>query len=137
LFNAGPDGYCGDEDNGSNACWYLLSSIGIYPLTPGQPAYVFTSPLFKSVKIALPNGKTFVVSAPENSPTTVYVQSRTLNGQPDTNTWISQSQITSGGTLIEKMTDKPAERTVSAEELPYSAKYEMAGMNQPQEPRAK
>ena len=126
LFNAGPDGYSGDEDNGSNAAWYLLSSIGLYPLTPGQPTYVLTSPLFKSVKITLPNQKTFTITAADNSPENVYVRSRTLNGQPDANTWISQSQITSGGTLAAQMSDKPNERTVTPQELPYSAKTEMS-----------
>ena len=126
LFNAGPDGYTGDEDNGSNASWYLLSSIGLYPLTPGQPTYVLTSPVFTSVKIALPHGKTFTISAPENAAEKVYVQSRTLDGQPDANCWISQKQITAGGTLVDVMGDKPAERTVTAAELPYSAKAEMA-----------
>jgi predicted alpha-1,2-mannosidase len=127
LFNSSPEGFSGDEDNGSMASWYLLSSLGIYPLTPGQPTYVLSSPLFKSATINLPNGKTFTITANNNSPSNIYVQSRTLNGQPNTNTWITQSQITTGGTLIEEMTDKPNQRTPTATELPYSAKAEMAG----------
>ena len=87
LFNAGPDGFMGDDDNGSNACWYLFSSLGIYPLTPGHPTYVLTSPEFRSATIHLPNGKSFTVSAPDNSAANVYVQSRTLNGKPLTRTW--------------------------------------------------
>jgi predicted alpha-1,2-mannosidase len=126
LFNAGPDGFCGDDDNGSNASWYLLSSIGIYPLTPGRPQYILTSPLFKSVKISLADGKTFTVTAGDNSPQNVYVKSRTLDGQPDGNTWITQSQITSGGTLVDQMSDKPNERVATGTDLPYSAKMEMA-----------
>ena len=128
LFNAGPDGYCGDEDNGSNASWYLLSSMGLYALTPGQPQYVLTSPVFTTVKIDLGHGKTFTVSAPDNSPDKVYVQSRTLDGKPDGNTWISQKQITSGGTVVDTMGDKPAERTVTPAELPYSAKTDPAAV---------
>jgi len=124
LFNTSPDGYCGDEDNGSNASWYLLSSMGLYPLTPGQPTYVLTSPVFRSMKISLANGKSFSITATDNSRENVYVRSRTLDGRPDTNTWITQSQITSGGTLVDQMSDKAAERTVKAEELPYSAKTE-------------
>ncbi len=130
LFNAGPDGYCGDEDNGSSAAWYVLSSIGLYPLTPGQPTYVLTSPVFKSVTVALPGGKRFTVSAPDNSPANVYVQSRTLDGKPDGNTWISQRQITAGGTVVDRMGDHPAERPVAAAELPYSATAEMVGGGQ-------
>jgi predicted alpha-1,2-mannosidase len=126
LFNAGPDGYSGDEDNGSNASWYLLSAMGFYPLTPGQPSYVLTSPLFRGVKIYLPNEKIFTITTVDNSEKNIYVRSRTLNGEADTNTWISQSQITNGGTLVEVMSDTPNQRTVTAAELPYSAKIEMS-----------
>jgi predicted alpha-1,2-mannosidase len=124
LFNAGPAGFCGDDDNGSNASWYLLSSIGIYPLTPGQPQYILTSPVFRSVKISLPNGKTFTVIAEGNSAQNVYVKSRTLDGKADGNTWITQSQIVGGGTVVDQMSDKPNERAVGGKELPYSAKGE-------------
>ena len=126
LYGAGPDGFCGDEDNGSTSSWYLLNALGLYPLTPGQPSYVFASPLFPSVTVALPLGKTFTVLAPGNADRNVYVTSRTLNGQPDTNTWITQQQIADGGTVVATMGDHPAERTVAAAELPYSAKAEMA-----------
>ncbi len=37
LYNSGPRGFQGDEDNGSMASWYVLSAIGLYPLCPGTP----------------------------------------------------------------------------------------------------
>ena len=126
LFSAGPKGYSGDEDNGSNACWYILSSMGIYPLTPGTPQYVLTSPVFKSVKIDLPGGKTFTVIATDNSSDNVYVKARTLNGKPYTNTWITQGDITAGGRIVDQMAAEPDKRDVKPAELPYSAKTEMA-----------
>lgn len=126
LFNDGPDGFCGDDDNGSMAAWYLFSSIGLYPLTPGQPTYILTSPLFQSVTLHLPEGRTFEITASDNSPDNVYVQSRTLNGAPLTTTWISQAQIMNGGTLANQMGNAPAEREVTPQELPYSAKTEMS-----------
>lgn len=127
YFNASPDGFTGDDDNGSSAAWYLLSSMGMYPLTPGQPSYVLTSPVFKSIKISLPLGKSFTITAIDNSPQNVYVKSRLLNGKPDTNTWITQSDITTGGTLMDQMSNHPTERMVRPEELPYSATTEIAG----------
>ena len=99
--------------------------MGIYPLTPGVPQYVLTSPLFNSVKISLSSGKAFTITALHNSPQNVYVNSRTLNGQPDANAFITQSQISNGGALVNQMSDKPAERKLLPAELPYSAKTEM------------
>ncbi len=45
------DGYPGDEDNGSMSAWYILSSIGKYPLCPGKGEYVEINPLVKGYKI--------------------------------------------------------------------------------------
>lgn len=127
LFNAGPNGFSGDDDNGSNSSWYLLSAMGIYPLTPGHPSYVLTSPEFNSVKIALPNGKTLAIGTKGNSEKNVYVRSRMVNGKAWTKTWISHAQLIGGTKIVNTMSDQPSMRQVKAEELPYSAKTELAG----------
>ena len=127
LFNATPDGFSGDDDNGSNAAWYLLSSMGIYPLTPGHPSYVLTSPEFDAVKIALPNGKTLAITAKNNSEKNVYVRSRTVNGKPWRKTWISQADLVGGAKIVTQMASQPTVRNLKLEELPYSAKTELAG----------
>mgnify|MGYP000052017423 CR=1 FL=1 len=28
MYTAGPDGYCGDEDNGQTSAWYVFSALG-------------------------------------------------------------------------------------------------------------
>lgn len=127
LFNAGPNGFSGDDDNGSNASWYILSAIGIYPLTPGHPSYVLTSPEFDSVKIELPGGKTLAITSKGNSEKNVYVKSRTMNAKPWTKTWISHAELVGGARIMNEMSNLPAVRTVKAEELPYSAKTELSG----------
>ena len=53
----GPDRFPGDEDNGEMAAWYVLSSLGIFPLCPGHPSYVFGSPLFPKATIPSPGGR--------------------------------------------------------------------------------
>lgn len=49
-------GFCGDEDNGEMACWYLLTSLGVYPLCPGDPRFETFRPLFTRAEIDLPAG---------------------------------------------------------------------------------
>jgi predicted alpha-1,2-mannosidase len=123
-INSGPRGYPGDEDNGSASSWYVLSALGFYPMTPGHPSYVLTSPVFAKATINLSGGKTFVISAPGNNQKNVYVQMRLINGKEDTKTWISHQTITTGGTLSVELGDKPHERPVKDDELPYSASAE-------------
>lgn len=40
AFHSGPDGFPGDEDNGSMAAWYLLSCIGLYPVCPADDTWI-------------------------------------------------------------------------------------------------
>ena len=44
-------GFPGDEDNGSMASWYILSTIGMYKLCPGKNEYIKIKPNVKSFKI--------------------------------------------------------------------------------------
>ena len=48
--------------------------------------YVIGSPLFKKATIHLENGKTFQISAPNNSKENFYIQSATLNSKAYNNT---------------------------------------------------
>ena len=107
LYRTGPGGLCGNEDMGSLSSWYVLSAMGIYPVTPGYPAYAIGSPLFGKVTINIGKGKTFTIQSNKNSSANKYIQSGTLNGQPFNRTWILQKEITDGGNLIFEMGPEP------------------------------
>lgn len=51
LFNSGPKGFPGDEDNGSMAGWFIFSMLGFYPLCPGKAEYVAANPHVDSAKL--------------------------------------------------------------------------------------
>ncbi|MCJ8155487.1 GH92 family glycosyl hydrolase [Chryseobacterium sp. SSA4.19] len=51
-----PDGLIGNEDCGQMSAWYILSSMGIYSVTPGLPEWQTTKPYFEEVKIHLEDG---------------------------------------------------------------------------------
>eukprot|EP01036_Dinobryon_divergens_P023380 gene23380-31720_t len=51
LYKPTADMFPGDEDNGEMSAWYVLSSIGLYALSPGSDAYTFGAPLFERVEI--------------------------------------------------------------------------------------
>jgi len=121
LYGPGPDGLCGDEDNGQTSAWYLFSAMGFYPVTPGTPAYVLGSPLFKQVTLHLKNGKTFTIRADENAPENVYIQSIRLNGAAHSKTWLSHSDILNGGRLHLRMGNQPNTQFGSdPQDAPYS-----------------
>lgn len=51
MYTPGPDGYCGDEDNGQTSAWYVFSALGFYPVCPGTDEYVLGAPLFKKATL--------------------------------------------------------------------------------------
>ncbi len=99
LYKPGPAGWLGDEDTGQMSSWYIFSSLGFYPVLPGQPIYALGSPQFDRAVIHLENGKSFTVEATRKSAGDIYVQSVTLNGKPLNRPWIQHSEITGGGVL--------------------------------------
>lgn len=57
LYTPQPDGLCGNEDCGQMSAWYVMSSMGFYPVCPGSGEYVTVEPLFSKVTIHRPSGK--------------------------------------------------------------------------------
>ncbi len=107
FYTDQPDGLCGNEDCGQMSAWYVLSSMGFYPVNPANGAYVFGSPLFDKAEIGLPQGKTFKFIAENNSKENIYIQSVELNGTPYSKSFITHKTILAGGTLIFKMGNTP------------------------------
>ena len=125
LYGPGPDGLCGDEDNGQMSAWYIFSAMGFYPVSPGVPQYVIGSPLFPKTTLNLPNGRTFEVVAKENNSKNRYIQSARLNGKTYDRNWISHQDIAAGGKLEFVMGAEPNPAWGSApESVPYSLSAE-------------
>jgi predicted alpha-1,2-mannosidase len=121
LYNYTPDGYCGDEDNGQTSAWYVFSSLGFYPVTPGTDQYVFGSPLFNKVTLSFENGKKLVIDAHGNSKENIYVQDIRLNKKGLDRNYILHSELQKGGLLQFTMTNVPNEkRGTSSEAYPFS-----------------
>jgi predicted alpha-1,2-mannosidase len=116
-----PDGYCGDEDNGQTSAWYIFSSLGFYPVTPGTDEYVFGSPLFKKAILEFENGKKLTIDAPGNSKENIYVREIKLNDKILTRNYIKHSELQSGGTLLFEMQNvSDTNRGTSEDAFPFS-----------------
>ena len=121
LYNYAPDGYCGDEDNGQTSAWYVFSSLGFYPVTPGTDEYIFGSPLFNKVILNFENGRKLTIEARENNRENIYVQDIKLNGKRIGNNFIRHSDLTRGGKLVFVMGPEPEKsRGTKEDAFPYS-----------------
>ena len=72
-YSTQPDGLSGNEDCGQMSAWYVMSAMGIYPMNPGSGIYEIGSPLFEKVTIALPEDKSFIITAPNTSEDRIYM----------------------------------------------------------------
>lgn len=93
-------GIPGDEDGGGLTAFVVFSQIGFYPVTPGLPMYVIGSPVFRSVKLDIGNGKTFEVECVNYSPDNKYIKSASLNGKIWNKSWFSHDDLMKGGKLV-------------------------------------
>jgi len=111
LYQEGPEGLCGNDDCGQMSAWYVLSALGFYPVNPVSGEYILGSPLIDHAVIHLNStfypGGTFTISVQNNSPQNIYIQSVTLNGHPLDQAYITQEDITHGGTLDLTMGSTP------------------------------
>ncbi len=110
IYRADEWGLPGNEDMGEQSAWFLFSALGFYPVTPGQPIYNITSPLFEKAVINLDDyykNRKFTIIAHNASMDNKYIQSAKLNGKLLSRTWITHDEIVSGGTLEFEMGPDP------------------------------
>lgn len=120
LYKNAPDGLCGNEDCGQMSAWYILTSMGIYPMCPASDQFIITAPLFSKSTIKLANGKMFTTEV-KGDRTLPYINKVWLNDKELDRNWITYNDIMSGGTLIFELSDVPnTTRATSDEAVPYS-----------------
>ena len=121
MYTPGPDGYCGDEDNGQTSAWYVFSALGFYPVCPGTEEYVIGAPLFKKATLHFENGNNLVIDAQNNSKENLYIESLRVNGQESTRNYLKHADLLRGGTIEFKMGSQPnLNRGINDDDAPYS-----------------
>jgi len=115
LYNNTPAGVPGNDDCGQLSSWFVFAALGFYPVNAATGVYVIGSPLVNRAVIRNPaNGAKFVVTAENNAPENVYIQSATLNGKELTRSWITHDHIATGGELLFRMGPRPNKEWASA-----------------------
>ena len=118
LYNATPDGYCGDEDNGQTSAWYVFTALGFYPVCPGSNQYVIGTPYLDKTTLHLENGKTVKLTRQGKG---CYIQSMTIDGKSCSHNYIDHERLMQGGDIRFVMGEKPNfDRGRARTDLPYS-----------------
>ena len=106
FHNNTPDGMIGNDDCGQMSAWYILSSLGFYPVNPANGEFVLGVPQVKNATIHLKNNKKFTIGTSNFSEDNSYSNTQKLNNIELSKPIINYSDIINGGTLIFQMTNQ-------------------------------
>jgi len=103
FHNNTPDGMIGNDDCGQMSAWYILSTLGFYPVNPASGEFVFGSPQVKKATLHLPQNKSFTIEAKNFSEEAICNLSRFLNGNMIYKQFVTYQDIRNGGSLTFEM----------------------------------
>lgn len=64
FYTNTPDGLIGNEDCGQMSAWYVLSTMGIYDVTPGDLLWDITIPYIENIKVSIDGKKPEYINQP-------------------------------------------------------------------------
>lgn len=120
TYNLSAEGYMGEDSSGAMSSWFVLSSLGIYPMVPVSGQYIIGSPLFRQVFVDLPGGNKiwFSSSGHQGAP---YVRSVTVNGKIISRPFVTWDELMEGGSSFHfNMSETPSGITDSDTDGLYS-----------------
>lgn len=109
-----PNGMIGNDDCGQMSAWYILSSLGFYPVNPANGTFVLGSPQVKKATLHPDQNKRFVIKAQNSSKKNIYQENPSLNKVQLDRNYIRYQEIMQGGKLKFQMTNhlaKPNEKS--------------------------
>jgi predicted alpha-1,2-mannosidase len=96
-YGDGPHGLDGNDDGGTLSAWYVLSSLGLYPLA-GSERYELGCPIWKRAVVRLGDTKLEIV-ADELPVDRTHFERVELNGLALDRWWLTHSELLQGGVL--------------------------------------
>jgi putative alpha-1,2-mannosidase len=88
------------------SAWYILSTLGFYPVNPTNGEFVLGAPQVKKATLHLKNNKTFTIEATNFSNENIFQENPKLNSTSLSKPFITYSEIMTGGILNFEMTNK-------------------------------
>ena len=108
-YQNAPDGLSGNEDCGQMSAWYVMASMGMYPLVPGKPEYQISTPWWDAIHLELPNGKELDITV-EDVGTYIMDYDRGDSVQvPFQKRYFTHEELLEGGQWKVKRGDEPSD----------------------------
>lgn len=98
MYSTNVDGLAGNEDVGQMSAWYVMTTLGLYPVEPASGRYVLGVPMVDRAEIDVEGG-IFTVERVGYSDKRRYVKGVKLNGKALDRNYITHDEIVAGGEL--------------------------------------
>ena len=98
MYSTNVDGLSGNEDVGQMSAWYIMTTLGFYPVEPAAGKYVLGVPMVDEAEVDVAGG-VFRVKRTGYSAENRYVQSVKLNGEDLKRGHITHDEVVAGGEL--------------------------------------
>lgn len=102
-----PSGIVGNDDCGQMSAWYVLSTLGFYPVTPSRGEFVLGAPQVHKATLQLAKTRTLRIEAKGFDEFSPYAERVALNGSLLHSPIIRYQTLMQGGDLTYTMTAMP------------------------------
>jgi predicted alpha-1,2-mannosidase len=102
MYSDQPSGVAGNDDGGTLGAWYVLSTLGLYPIA-GSDRWIVAAPLFPRARIRTGDHELVI----EATGSGMYVKSVALDGVPLDVLELTQAQLAAALLLHFELTDQP------------------------------
>ncbi|MBR7831812.1 GH92 family glycosyl hydrolase, partial [Actinospica durhamensis] len=96
VYADDPGGEPGNDDLGSMSSWFVWSSLGMFPETPGTSVLALGAPIFPLAEFDLADGHHVVLHA-NGASTSTYVSGLKVDGKSWSQAWLPGSALTGAG----------------------------------------
>ncbi len=106
IWTDTPAGIPGNDDLGEMSSWYVFAAMGLYPEIPGRAELVLGSPLFPAITVHRQAGAVRITAAGADT-SSPYVHRLLVDGKPSSRTFLPESFVLRGGTLVFDLSATP------------------------------
>ncbi|WP_156740018.1 GH92 family glycosyl hydrolase [Occultella aeris] len=100
-------GYPGDEDNGEMSAWWILTTIGLYPLVPASGTWVLTPPRVARTVLRPAGGATVEIVVTNPGEGGRFIRSVTIDGEPWHQISVPHSVLARGARIEVELAEEP------------------------------
>jgi putative alpha-1,2-mannosidase len=110
-YSLNPGGLPGNDDMGATSAWFVLASLGLYPVIPSEPGLAVSTPQFSGITLWLGNGKKLRLAADKQAmlDDVRYISEMKFNDATYPGSWLPLEKIANGGKLNYKLSADPTE----------------------------